>query len=237
MDRLCKICGKKRPLEVCEYCGKKVCRDCLDKDLNLCLDCLTSRKRDLLEISPQTIMNIGTIMILGGIGLMILASILGMMLGTAEGFILVGVFPFLFGYGASSPLLSLISLLMFLLPVVLFLYPWIRSRSELEERKKIVVEREGREVPESLSTPKKRSEREEEQIIAVSVPKNIQKEISIQIVGGRLVIEGKEGEAFEKSFNFPNGTKPVKFKSEYIEDHELLVVRVKVRREESLLEK
>ncbi len=237
MDRPCKICGKKGLLNVCKYCGGKVCRDCFDKNLDLCLDCSTSRRRDMLEISPRTIMNLGTVMILGGFGLMILASILGVILGATEGFVLVGVFPFLFGFGASSPLLSLISLLMFLLPVVLFLYPLIKNRSQIEERKKIVIYREGLEFLESFSTPKKRREREEEQIIAVSVPKNIQKDISIQIVGDRLIIEGKEGEAFKKSYNFPNGTKPVKFKSEYIEDHKLLVVRVKVRREETLLGK
>lgn len=237
MDRLCKICGKKGLLNVCQYCGRTVCRDCFEENLNLCLDCSTSRKKDLLEISPQTIVNLGTVMILGGIGLMILASILGVILGATEGFILVGVFPFLIGFGAYSPLLSLVSLLMFLLPVVLFLYPWIKSRSELEERKKIVVGREGKEVLESLSTPKKRREREEEQIIAVSVPKNIQKDIFIQIAGDRLIIKAKKGEAFEKAFNFPKGTKPVKFKSEYLEDHELLVLKVKVYREEDFLEK
>lgn len=237
MDRPCKMCGKRGLLNICLNCGGKVCQDCFDKNLDLCLDCSTSRRRDLLEISPRTIMNLGTAMIIGGFGLMILASLLGVIFGATEGFVLVGVFPFLFGFGASTPLLSLISLLMFLLPVLLFLYPWIRSRSELEERKKIIIDREGLEALEPFSTPKKRREREEEQIIAVSVPRNIQKDISIQIVGDSLIIEGKEGEVFKKSYNFPNGIKPVKFESEYIKDHKLLVVKVKVHREETLLGK
>jgi HSP20 family molecular chaperone IbpA len=237
LDRPCKICGKKGLLNVCKDCGGKVCRGCFDKNLDLCLDCSTSRRRDMLEISPRTILNLGTAMIFGGFGLMILASILGVILGATEGFVLVGVFPFLFGFGASSPLFIIISLLMFLLLVTVFLEPWIKSGSELEERKKLVVDREGREALESLSTPKKRIEREEEQIIAVSVPKTIQKDISIQIVGDRLMIEGKEGEAFKRTYDFPNGIKPVKFESEYIEDHELLVIKVKVCREETLLGK
>jgi hypothetical protein len=66
--------------------------------------------------------------------------------------------------------------------------------------------------------------------IAVSIPEDVHRTISIQIVGDKLVIRGREGD-FRKSYSFPKGTRPIEFRSEYIRDHKLLVIRLKVRRE------
>jgi len=111
------------------------------------------------------------------------------------------------------------------------------ARRELGQRPKTAIDRDQREWVEPLDLGEKRAGGEEEEIIAVSIPGYVQKDFSIQIVGDRLIIQGKGGRAFYKSYSFPKGTRPIEFSSEYIEDHGLLIIRVEVRREEYPLEK
>jgi len=174
------------------------------------------------------IVNLGTILIFIGVGLMILGAILG----TAEGFVMIGFFPFIFGFGHFSPLLALFALIMFLLPLIIFAYQWLMSRQELEQRTETAIGRGRGEGSETLGLGERRVGREEEEVIAASIPRYAQKDLSIQIVGDKLIIQGKEGKAFHRSYSFPRGTRPIEFSSEYMNDHRLLIIRVKVRREE-----
>jgi hypothetical protein len=162
-----------------------------------------------------------------GTVLMILAAILG----ASEGFVLVGFFPFLLGFGDFSPLLSLIALIMFLLPPILFAYQWVISRQEREQRQETSID-DQEERLEHADLGEQRGTEEEEEIIAVSIPGYTQKDFSIQILGDKLIIQGKEGKECYKSYGFPRGTRPIEYSSEYIEDHKLLIIKVKVRRGE-----
>ncbi len=238
MSGRCEICGNKEPSNTCRDCGRSVCEDCFDRDLDLCTECSERREKgEFLEISPQSMVGLGTKMIFLGFALMFLATIFAVSLGAAEGFVMIGFFPLLLGFGNASPLLSLISLVMFLLPLILFFYPWVKSRPEREELERIVVTGRGRDTPVFPKGGEGRQERDEEQIVAVSVPEDVRKNLSIQIVGDRIIVQGGEGTGFRKSYSFARGLKPVAFSSEYVEDHELLVIRVTVRKHESPFEK
>ncbi len=129
----CRICGKDGIIHFCKNCGSRVCTNCFDKKLGLCLEC--SRKtvdEGVSKISPQGLIRLGTALIFGGFGLMTVAAILGGIFGVGEGVVIVGFFPFLFGFGSFPPILFLLTLIMSLLPLILFLYVWLTSRSELE---------------------------------------------------------------------------------------------------------
>lgn len=228
MAKLCEICERREITHICENCGRNICEDCFERDPNLCLECAKGERREgVPKVLPRTITNLGIVLILIGTVLMIIAA----MQGATEGFVLVGFFPFLLGFGSFSPLLSLLALIMFLLPLILFTYQWITSRPEQKQRHETAID-EQKEISEHTDSGEQRETREEEEIIAVSIPGYTRKDFPIQILGDKLIIQAKEGKDFYKAYGFPRGIIPIEFSLKYIEDHKLLIIKIKVRREE-----
>ncbi|RLI37004.1 hypothetical protein DRO55_02335 [Candidatus Bathyarchaeota archaeon] len=190
-----------------------MCQNCYNHSLDLCTECSVKGRL----ITPERLPHLGMALIMGGIFLIMAATVLSASGG--EGIIVI--FPFILGRVTGLAALLIMALFM-ILSFLIILLPWILGPRRML---RLLAPEEREEVAEVLKIERgRRSIGEiEEYLITLKMPGFREEDIHVETFADRVRVEAESGgRRFERTYRIPRGFEPVGVKYNY-EDGFLLV--------------